>query len=169
MSVGVPPVAEAGVSALSPLAAAYSVLDHLAPSILQKQGTDRIAGIVLEGSEQRSGRISFGGYDFTINWAGGGMPSAQGGQNANQRERIGILFIQEGADEFLIAGSGSATLSFAPSAGTQIAGVASIDEEVLVDGKWIPQRRLNGDENGQGQVLRLGAGAVVYKVRLYRY
>jgi Domain of unknown function (DUF5597) len=54
-----------------------------------------------------------------------------------------------------------------------MAGIASIDEEVLVDGKWIVQRRLNGDENGHGQVLRLNSEeskkTVVYKVRLYRY
>ncbi|MDR3339858.1 MAG: DUF5597 domain-containing protein [Candidatus Symbiothrix sp.] len=151
---------------LSPLVAAYSVLDHLAPTILQKQGTNQLAGIVLEGSEQRSGRISFGGYDISVNWAG--APSAPGASDANRR--VGILLIQEGADEFLIAGSGSATLSFAPdSEGTQIVGIASIDEEVLVDGKWIWQRRLNGDENGQGQVLRIGSNAVVYKLRLYRY
>ncbi|MDR1407176.1 MAG: DUF5597 domain-containing protein [Tannerella sp.] len=148
----------------SPLAAAYTVLDHLAPAILQKQGTGRMAGIVLEGSEQRAGRISFGGYDITVNRAG-----APGATDANSR--IGILFIQMDGDEFLIAGSGASTLSFAPGAeeSRQTAGIASIDEEVPVDGKWIRQRRLNGDENGQGQVLRMSAGAAVYKVRLYRY
>jgi hypothetical protein len=157
-----------GVSASvpQPLAAAYSVLDHLSPKILQKQGSDQLGGIVLEGSEQRSGRISFGGYDITVNWAG--APNIPGAQEANRR--IGILFIQESSDEFLVAGSGSATLSFASgSKGTEIVGIASIDEEVLVGGEWIWQRRLNGDENGQGQVLRLGSNAVVYKVRLYRY
>jgi beta-galactosidase GanA len=148
--------------ARSGLASGYSVLNHLAPIILQKQGTDQLSGIVLEGNEQRSGRISFGGYSISVNWAG--MPDAQ---NANRR--IGILFIQTDTDEFLIAGSGSATLSFSPDSGSQIAGIASIDEEVLVNGKWIWQRRLNGDENGQGQILRISTDAVVYKIRLYRY
>ncbi|MDR2497757.1 MAG: DUF5597 domain-containing protein [Tannerellaceae bacterium] len=84
--------------------------------------------------------------------------------------RTGLLFIQTGTDEFLIAGSGQATLSFAPATeGPPVAGIASIDEEVLQGGKWTWQRRLNGDENGQGQVLRLGSAAAVYRVRLYRY
>jgi hypothetical protein len=156
------PATGTDISAQSPLAVAYSVLDHLAPVILQKQGTDQLAGIVLEGSEQRSGKISFGGYDISINWAG--FPGAQ-----DASRRIGILFIQVDTDEFLIAGSGSATLSFSPNSGAQVAGIASIDEEVLLNGKWIWQRRLNGDENGQGQNLRIGSNAVVYKLRLYRY
>jgi beta-galactosidase GanA len=149
----------------STLAGAYSVIEHLAPTILQKQGTDQLAGIVVEGSEQRSGKILFGGYSIAVNWAGFG--GAQGAQDANRR--IGILFIQTDTDEFLIAGSGSATLSFSPNSGSQTAGIASIDEEVLINGKWIWQRRLNGDENGQGQILRLGSDAVIYKVRLYQY
>jgi beta-galactosidase GanA len=145
----------------TPLSDAYAVLDHLSEKILQKQGGDQLSGIVLEGSEQRAGKISFGEYDITVNWAG--MPGAQ---EANRR--IGILFIQEGPDEFIIAGSGSATVSF--SSGTNLtAGIAGIDEEVLIDGQWLPQRRLNGDENGQGQVLRINSGAVIYKVRLYKY
>jgi hypothetical protein len=147
---------------LPPLAAAYSVLARLAPKILGKQGSKQLSAILLEGSEQRSGRISFGGYDVSVNWA-----NAPGAADPNRR--VGILFIQEADDEFLVAGSGSATLSFAPDSGAQIAGIASIDEEVEVGGQWIWQRRLNGDENGQGQVLRLGSGAAIYKIRLYRY
>jgi hypothetical protein len=151
--------------ARSPLALAYCVLEHLAPKIAQAQGSDRLAGIVMEGSEQRSGRISFGGYDISVNWAG--APGAQGAQDANRR--IGLLFIQEGTDEFLVAGSGQASLSFSPDSGTQTAGIAAIDEEVWLEGKWVWQRRLNGDENGQGQVLRTGSDAAVYRIRLYRY
>jgi hypothetical protein len=146
----------------SPLASAYCVLEHLMPAITGAQGSDRLAGIVLEGSEQRSGRISFGGYDISISWAG-----APGAQEANRR--AGLLFLHEGPDEFLIAGSGEVTLSFSPDSGTQTAGIASIDEEVWTGGQWVRQRRLNGDENGQGQVLRIGREAVVYRIRLYRY
>jgi hypothetical protein len=146
----------------STLADAYSVLQHLAPTILQKQGTDQLSGIVIEGSAQRSGKISFGGYDIIVNWAG--MPDAQ-----NTNRRIGILFIQTDTDEFLIAGSGSATLSFSPDSGSQITGIASIDEKVMINGEWIWQRRLNGDENGQGQILRLDSNATIYKIKLYCY
>ncbi|MDR1763279.1 MAG: DUF5597 domain-containing protein, partial [Dysgonamonadaceae bacterium] len=163
------PPAGPGGATQNPLAAAYSTIDHLSQKIVEKQGTDKLSGIVLEGSEQRSGRISLGGYDVTINWAS--QPQMQNNQGNAMAiyQRVGILFLQESEDEFLIAGSGSATLSFAPSSGNQICGIVSIDEEVLVNDKWICQRRLNGDENGQGQVLRLSSAAVVYKVKLYKY
>ncbi|MDR3132718.1 MAG: DUF5597 domain-containing protein [Prevotellaceae bacterium] len=152
---------------LSPLAATYAVLGHLAPLIVEKQGTGQLAGIVLEGMEQRSGKISFGGYSINVNWTGFGG-GGQGNQAANPR--IGIMFIQTGEDEFLITGSGAASLSFSSAIESPLTvGIASIDEEVLVNGKWVWQRRLNGDENGQGQSLSIGANAAIYKVRLYRY
>jgi hypothetical protein len=54
-----------------------------------------------------------------------------------------------------------------------IAGILSIDEGTYVDGRWVPGRRLNGDENGQGKFLRLGGGnsrnGSVQRVKLYRY
>jgi hypothetical protein len=149
----------------SGLAAAYATLDHLAPLIVEKQGTDQLSGIVLEGMEQRGGRISVGGYSININWAGGG---GQGAQTSNPR--IGVMFIQTGEDEFLITGSGAASLSFGSAVESPLTvGIASIDEEVLINGKWVWQRRLNGDENGQGQNFSIGSRTAVYKVRLYRY
>jgi len=42
-----------------------------------------------------------------------------------------------------------------------------------VNGEWVPRRRLNGDENSQGQALKLLATDLaqgrIYRVRLYRY
>jgi len=57
--------------------------------------------------------------------------------------------------------------------GLPIVGIESIDEEVVVDGEWLPRRRLNGDENSQGQALKLAAADLaqgrIYRVRLYLY
>ncbi len=150
-----------------PIKTAYAILTHLAPTILQKQGTDEMAAMVLEGEPQRMGRFSLGGYTFSV------TRSRPVGAEKDE-DRVGVMAIQTGADEFLIAGSGSSQVSFsAASDGPPIAGIASIDEEVLINGEWVNQRRLNGDENGQGQVLRVnpeGAHkALIYKVRLYRY
>jgi Beta-galactosidase len=152
----------ATTNATDPLINTYAVLEHLAPEIVQKQGNkEQIAAIVLEGREQRNGRIEFGGYIITVNWSG----------NAETNNRIGIIFIKTGEDEFLVAGSGNASLSFAPAVeGNFTAGIASIDEELLVNENWVWQRRLNGDQNGQGQVLNIPSSmAVVYKLKLYKY
>jgi len=37
-----------------------------------------------------------------------------------------------------------------------ISGIGSVDEGVILDDKWIPGRRLNGDENDQGRRWRFG-------------
>ena len=70
--------------------------------------------------------------------------------------------------------AGECQVTFMPdSDGPAHAGIASIDEEVLVNSEWVRQRRLNGDEDGQGQFLHMnsdGVGkATIYRVRLYRY
>jgi beta-galactosidase GanA len=145
------------------IATTYSTLAHLAPTILQKQSTKEIAAVVLEGEAQRAGRIYLGGYMMEVRRAG--PPSDS---------RISVLVIQEGPDQFLVTGSGAAQVSFLPdSQGLPIAGIASIDEEDLVGGKWIWQRRLNGDENAQGQLLKINADGPgkpsVYRLRLYKY
>ncbi len=149
------------------LAASYGVLSRLAPLVLEKQASGDIAATLLEGEAQRSARFSLGGYTMTMTRAAAAAPNASA-------ERAAALFVRTGEDEFLVAGSGRANISFAPnSPGLPIAGIASIDEERLVDGHWVRLRRLNGDENGQGQVLRLNpSGATpgtAYRVRLYRY
>jgi hypothetical protein len=41
--------------------------------------------------------------------------------------------------------------------------------QLIVDGKWIPGRRLAGDDTAQGNNLRFGAGYNILKVTLYSY
>jgi hypothetical protein len=152
----------------APIKSAYAILAHLTPLILEKQGTEQLAAILMEGEAQRNAKLPFGGYMVNVN------RSRPVGPNGGGDERVGVLLIQTGPDEFLIAGAGGSVVTFSPASdGPPSAGIASIDEEVLVDGRWIVQRRLNGDENGQGQVLKLNADegpkTAVYRVRLYRY
>lgn len=84
------------------------------------------------------------------------------------------MFIQTGANEFIVAGCGDAQIIFSTDKpGLSTVGIGSIDEEFFVNGAWVPRRRLNGDENSQGQALRLHATDLaqsrIYRVRLYRY
>lgn len=75
-----------------------------------------------------------------------------------------------GADEFLIAGTGI-VVTFTPNgAGDPIAGILSANEGRFVDGRWVPGRRMNGDQTHQGRHVSLGADAfTIQRVRLYRY
>ena len=151
-----------------PITTLYSELSHLAPLILEKQGTGQMTAMVLEGEAQRNGRLYLGGYSMTL------TRSRPIGPDRPGEQRVAVLFLQTGKDEFIVLGAGDCQVTFVPdSEGPSQAGIASIDEEVLVNGEWVRQRRLNGDEDGQGQVLHMNAdgtgNALIYKVRLYRY
>ncbi len=146
-----------------PISSTYASLSHLAPLILEKQRTGGMGAVVLEGEAQRAGVLELGGYKMTL---ARGRPTREGD------DRVAVLFAQTGPDEFQVIGAGEGIVSFAPASdGPPNAGIVSIDEEVLANGNWSVRRRLNGDENGQGQVLKITpeAGPVVYRVRLYRY
>jgi len=151
-------------SVQQPVSRTYAALSHLAPKILDTQRSGQIAAMVLEGEAQRSGVFEIGGYRMTL--------SRAQGQPADSR--VGILFVQTAADEFEVIGAGEGHVAFAvASSGPPNAGIASIDEEVFANGSWSVRRRLNGDENGQGQVLRItpeaSGGPTVYHLRLYRH
>jgi len=81
----------------------------------------------------------------------------------------GGLILATGPEEFLVIGRGL-LVTFAPETGKGQSGFLSVDEGQLSKGKFVPLRRLNGDETDQGRHVRLpGDGFGVQKVVLYRY
>jgi hypothetical protein len=79
-----------------------------------------------------------------------------------------------GPDEYIVAGSGTVDVKFYPNTpGDPIAGIVSIDEGAFVEGRWVPGRRLNGDESDSNKALRLVGGTLpngsIQRVKLYRY
>jgi len=142
---------------------AYSELTNLSSLVLQKQESGGIHAALLEGEAQRAAREPLGDYTATITRAGSTTGS-----------RVGVMFLQTDVNEFIVVGSGDAQITFSTDdPKLPIAGIESIDEEFFENGAWVPGRRLNGDENSQGQSLRLyatdGALGRIYKLRLYRY
>jgi beta-galactosidase GanA len=145
------------------IAAVYSELSRLAPMILEKQGAGGIAAALMEGDAQRAARLPLGEFSANITRAGGGTGS-----------RVAAIFLQTGRNEFLVTGVGDAQITFSSDKpGPPTVGIVSIDEEYYENGAWVPRRRLNGDENSQGQALRIYASDLsqgrIYRVRLYRY
>jgi len=117
----------------------------------------------LEGESQRSARVSLGDYIMTMTRAG-----------ADNAERVAAMFLQNGPDEFIVTGSGNMNIAFnSVKPYPPMTGIESIDEGDYVDGQWVPVRRLNGDENAQGQLLKLNTTTnrsnTIYRVRLYHY
>ena len=147
----------------SAIANLYNELSELAPLILKKQETGGITAALIEGEAQRSARQAIGDYTASLTRAGG-----------TQGARVAAMFIQTGANEFLVVGSGVGQITFSTDKpGPPIVGVESIDEEFFENGAWVLRRRLNGDESSQGQALKLQpsdlAQGRIYRVRLYRY
>ena len=72
-------------------------------------------------------------------------------------------------DEFYITGTGI-VITFAPTVQNKNAGFINIDEGRFENEKWIPGRRMNGDQDHQGRHLRIpGNEYSIQHVKLYTY
>jgi hypothetical protein len=172
-----------------PIAQSYAIIAQLAPLIVENQGKGKMAG-ALVGPDDPPQKIPLGNYVLEVSYARtrrppiaapakpampAPTPAPVGGFPGGQLvDRAGALFISVGADEYVVAGSGALSVTFSPNTpGAPMAGILSLEEGTFVDGRWIPGRRLNGDENGQGKILRLGGGmsrnGPIQRVKLYRF
>lgn len=145
----------------------YEVLSQLAPLILENQGKGTMAGVLLDETNQTQ-KICLGSFTLNVShdytWSGSRSP------HPNPWPRFGGLIISMRPDEYLVAGSGLIVTFASDSTDDPIAGIASIEEGWFVNGHWVAERRLNGDENHQGRHLRLVPGQfAIQLVKLYRY
>jgi beta-galactosidase GanA len=142
------------------LAASYRAIASLAPLLLEHQGSGDVHGFVLDKGHST---VDFSMNGYTVHVAldeifGHAAESGFG------------LIMATGKDEFLGVGKGF-RVSFKPESpgGLQV-GIAAVDEGTVEDGKWVPGRRLNGDENDQGKGWRFDPRQVkTEKVTLYRF
>ena len=82
----------------------------------------------------------------------------------------GGLVIATAPDEFVFAGTGM-TITFDVDGTTeQTVGLSRVEEGKFLDGRWMPGRRLNGDQTHQGRHVRINSRKFeIQKVKLYRY
>ena len=158
-----------------PLAKSYATAAQLAPLILEYQGKGKMAGVVVSADDPQQ-KIELGDYVLTVSYPRSSRPAAMPAPAPapSGPPPAGAIFISVGPDEYVIAGSGQATVTFSPNtAGPPIAGVLSIEEGSFVNGRWTPGRRLNGDETSQGKFVRIGRSGIpngaIQRVKLYRY
>jgi hypothetical protein len=80
-----------------------------------------------------------------------------------------MIIVQSAPEEFFIAGRGlTVSILRDPDRDDQVAGIGSIEEVSRIDGKWVTQRRLNGDQSNQGRQLSMSPNQVrTYRVILY--
>lgn len=141
------------------LGKSYAVLQQLAPTILSHEGKGEMTGFVLT-QENPEVFANINGYQLDIKLDAVFGTAAQRGFG---------LVIADGPNKFVGAGSGF-RVSFVPlSAGPPLAGVGAIEEGVFSGDQWHGGRRLNGDENDQGNFWRFGRDAVrIEKADVYR-
>jgi hypothetical protein len=146
----------------------YKMLSQLSPLILKNQGKRTMVGVWLDETN-RTHKVVLGNYTFNVahdyTW-----PYSSGYHQTNGWPRFGGLIISTAPDEFIIAGTGMLVTFASNSPEKPIAGVVSIDEGNFVNGRWIPGRRLNGDEDHQGRHLRLAPDECsIQRLKLYEY
>jgi hypothetical protein len=140
------------------LGKAYRALVQLWP-LLSREGTES-RGFLLD-RERSHITLPLNGFQLDISLDEIFGSRAQSGYG---------LIAALGPNEFVGAGSGF-RVSFTPNtAGPPNAGVGFIEEGTYDNGEWKPGRRLNGDENDQGQYWRFAPDAIrIEKAVVYRF
>lgn len=144
----------------------YKVLSQLSSVILEAQRKNESRGVVLhETSPRPSQTVSLGGFLFRASlsrgWPARNLLTMDGA----------MMVLQIQPDEFYVLGSGL-TVSFLrdPDVDDQMAGIASIERISYVNGKWLTDDKLNGDQSNQGRELSMDPHEFrVHKVKLYTY
>jgi len=160
-------------------AKSYEVLSHLLPAIAQYQGTDKMKGLYMEGI-QAPAPVKMGKYTITMRrfntQAAQALVGVAGSEQENAALPAGVLIIQTGDDEFLVAGGvGDCTISFRqgnplkPQPGQKLSGILSVDEVTYDEQGNELLHRVNGDETAFGTCVIPSGQVKCFKVKMYEY
>lgn len=144
-----------------PLNESYETLRMISPLILENQGKGTMKGILVDTSSALQ-KFELGDYKIEASLGGREKSNIAGG-----------LIINIGENEFIAAGKGLDILFFPKDDSFRIA-VDKVDEGIFENGKWIPKRRLNGDEvhasTWSGSGLKLPSNNVsIQRISIYKY
>lgn len=142
------------------LADSYRAIESIAPLLAEHQAAGDVHGFVLDKEHPA--------VDFTVN--GVVLHVSRDEIFGNQAGSGYGLVMADGPNGFLGVGRGFRVIFDAAPGGKGAVGIGAIDEGEYKDGKWVPGRRLNGDENDQGRTWRFDPkGVHTEKVELYRF
>jgi hypothetical protein len=139
----------------------YAILQNMAPIILENQGRGTMKGILVD-IKNPVRRFELGDYTIEAILKGNEKPGVSGG-----------IIIQTAKDEFICTGK-SFDLLFTSKNDSMRLAVESVDEGTFENGKWISERRLNGDEvaastwSGTGLIFN-DKKITIQKLKLYHY
>ena len=144
-----------------PLDETYAVLQKMSSIILENQGKGTMRGILVDTVSPVQ-QFELGNYTIEGKLAGRENTDIAGG-----------LIINIGPQEYVVAGKALDVFFFSKDSSMRIA-VDAVDEGTFKDGKWVSERRLNGDEvhasTFSGTGLKLPSNKVsIQRISLYRY
>jgi hypothetical protein len=166
-AIGMSPFAIDNAAGKDPeLTAGYGLVAQLATLILQHQGNGTMSAVLM-GPKDPPQKVQVGSHIVEATYQGPRVaPGAQGPQPA--LPSAAAIFIAAGPDEYFVAGSG-VSIKFSPNTpGPEFDGLATVEDGNFVDGRWVPGRRLAGDDTGQGANISLRSRGI-QRVTLYRY
>jgi len=154
-----------------PLTASYRLLSEMMPVITKYHGTGRMIGFADGSSYSPGFNISMGGVMRGFEQKLGSYRLQVLFNKPLEKGKVptaGLIIATED-DEYIIAGAGF-TLSFAPKpVEDSNVEILTLDEGRFENGKWIPCRRLNGDESQAGRIVYMGNELGVYMAKVYSY
>jgi hypothetical protein len=147
----------------------YDLLSQLAPLILKHQGNGTMSAVLMSPNDPPQ-KIAVGNYTLLVGSSSRPRPAAPGGAPSPQPAQpfAAAIFIAAGPDEYFAAGSGVSVVFSPNTPGLPLAGLGTVEEGKFVDGRWVPGRRLAGDDDAQGQSLTLRTMGI-QRFTLYRY
>ena len=155
---------------------AYGLLKHLVPYITKYAGTKQKSGLLLD-EDRTSDQIRMGKYNITARPFSVRSSQAVVGVSVNEGQKedanvAGVLVIQTGEDEFLVAGGiGEVVVGFrlANADKNHHAFFESVDEIAVTEDGQELLHRLNGDETAFGGPVILKGQVKAFRVKLYEY
>ena len=149
------------------LAKGYQVLSQLAPLILERQGMGKMTAVLVD-KETPTSKERLG--DYMIEARFGVRSPDPSAPAAPPLDRVAGLFIQLGPDDYVIVGRAMGVYFESATDPAQSVGLAVVEEGEYVNGRWVPGRRLNGDETPEWKALWFqGDHYAIQKIKLYRY
>ncbi|RYY23082.1 MAG: hypothetical protein EOP62_21420 [Sphingomonadales bacterium] len=148
------------------LGALYATLDGLTPSLFAAKGKAGFAPpVTFDNAVDETPQVQvLGDYRFTVSFVDPWTP-----KDKQAPAEHGGIILWMGGEDYLIAGGGI-TVTVEPVNGKGKAGLDLVEEGAFVDGRWVPGRRLNGDQTHQGRHIRMPPGNQgIQRVRLYRF
>jgi hypothetical protein len=141
------------------LSASYTVIAQLWPLLAAAQAKGESHGFLLD-KDHPTADFPMNGYTVHVS-----LDEIFG----NHSEKGYGLIFAAGPDTFYGAGAGF-RVKFSLPDGKMQAGIGTVDEGAFEDGKWVPGRRLNGDENDQGNYWRVDQfQAKIEKATVYKF